>query len=244
MRLSLVTLLLVVGSAAHAQIFTGRVIDRTDSATVSGAQVSVGGAGSIRTNTMGQFRIGDVSVGRHEISVRMLGYAAYVDTIEVLGSEGVTRDLYLTRVPRLLSQMVVKGRSMRVPTGFEDIYRRGANGAGVFLTREQIDSINPTDVIALLHEVPFVHVNPNEDAPNRLETSRCRQLVPGSNVSGGLVAVYFNGVPMTDGTSLNEILSHLAPSSIQAVEVYNGRTTVPPIYQPACAAVAIWTRKG
>jgi len=100
------------------------------------------------------------------------------------------------------------------------------------------------DVTGLLHEVPFVHVNPNEEAPIRVETSRCRNMMPGQNVSGQLVAIYFNGVPLTDATSLNEILGHLPPSSIQAIEVYNGATTVPPIFQPACGAIAIWTRKG
>jgi hypothetical protein len=42
--------------------------------------------------------------------------------------------------------------------------------------------------------------------------------------------------------SVNEVLDHMAPSSIQAVEMYNGPTSVPPNFQPACAVVAIWTR--
>jgi hypothetical protein len=68
-------------------------------------------------------------------------------------------------------------------------------------------------------------------------------MLPGSGASGQSVAVFFNGIPVTDTMTLNEVLQHLAPSSIQAVEAYNGSTTVPPVFQPACAAIAIWTRK-
>lgn len=232
------------GNAAFAQVIAGRVLDRTDSLVVSGAQIHLDGRGRIRSDGHGQFRLAEISPGRHEISIRMLGYTAFADSVDLAEGRTMTADIFLTRVPRLLSQMVVKGRSLRVPTGFEDVYRRAASSTGSFLTREQIDSLNPRDVAGLLHEVPFVHVNPNTEAPIRVETSRCRNMLPGQNVSGQLVAIYFNGVPMTDATSLNEVLSHLAPSSIQAVEVYNGPTSVPQIFQPACGAIAIWTRKG
>ena len=238
------TLSLGWASAIAAQTFTGRVIDRTDSLVVSSALIRIDGSRATRSDGRGEFRILGLAPGRHEVSIRMLGYAAMADSVDFPDGQTVTRDIYLTRVPRLLSQMVVKGRSVRVPTGFEDVYRRAASSAGSFLTREQIDSINPRDVIGILHEVPFVHVNPNPEAPIRVETSRCRNMLPGQNVSGQLVALYFNGAPMSDTMSLNEILSHLAPSSIQAIEVYNGSTTVPPIFQPACGAIAIWTRKG
>jgi outer membrane receptor for ferrienterochelin and colicin len=173
----------------------------------------------------------------------MLGYAAIDDSVDVAGSEGFTRDFYLVRIPRLLSTMVVNGRSVRVPAGFEDVYRRGATGAGQLVTRERIDSINPRDVAGILYEVPFVHVSAREGSPNALSTTRCRAMMSGSSSSGRMVQVFFNGTPVSDPTAVNEMLRHLAPSSIQAVEVYNGPTNVPFIYQPACAVVAIWTRK-
>jgi hypothetical protein len=224
--------------------FKGRIRDGSDSGVVSYAQIQVSGARSLRSNNSGEFTISKIPAGSQEVSVRMLGYAQFTDRLNFVADETVTRDIYLTRVPRLLSQMVVKGRSMRVPSGFEDVYQRGANGAGSFLTREQIDSLNPRDVIGLLHEVPFVHINANSQASNRLTTSRCRGMIPGSPVSGTSVTVYFNGVPVTNTIWLNDLLEHTAPSMIQAVEVYNGSTTVPPVFQPACAAIAIWTRKG
>ena len=241
MKLAL-CMLLLLATSTEAQTFTGRVVDATDSLIVSGAQIRVDGARSARSDGFGAFKISGIAPGRHAVEVRMLGYSLYSDSLDFAEGLTITRDLYLTRVPRLLQQMVVKGRSMRVPRGFESVYQRGASGAGAFLTREQIDSLNPRDVVGLLHEVPFIHINANEAAPDRLTTTRCRGMLPGTSVSGQMIAVYFNGVPITDSTSLEEILKHLSPSSIQAVEVYNGSTTVPPIFQPACGAVAIWTR--
>ena len=226
-----------------AQTLAGRVLDATDSLVVGGAQVRVEGARTLRTDGHGRYSISGVDPGRRAVSVRMLGYAAVEDTIEVASGETLARDYYLVRIPRLLSTLVVKGRSLRVPSGFEDVYRRGASGAGAFVTREQIDSMNPRDVAGLLHEVPFVHVNPRESAPNALSTSRCRGMLSGSAPSGRMVQVFLNGTPVSSGPAVEEILRHLSPSMIQAVEVYNGPTTVPQHFQPACAVIAIWTRR-
>jgi hypothetical protein len=174
----------------------------------------------------------------------MLGYGVHHDSVLVTGAETVTRDFYVVRVPRLLSTMMVHGRSVRVPSGFEDVYKRGATGAGVLVTREQIDSMNPRDVVGLLHQVPFVHVNAHAGASNALSTSRCRQMLTGSVASGRMVRLFLNGTAVSNPTAVDEILRHMAPSSIQAVEVYNGASTIPFMYQPACGVVAIWTRKG
>lgn len=243
-RIVAAALLLLFSAGARAQTFAGRVLDGTDSLVVSGAQVHVEGAHSIRSTGFGQFRISGFEPGRRQIAVRMLGYAAVTDTVDFPEDQTVTRDIYLTRVPRLLSTMVVKGRSMRVPSGFEDVYQRAAASGGSFMTRETIDSLNPRDVVGLLNEIPFIRVDPNPDARDRLSTSRCRPMLTGSRLSGQMVALYFNGVAIVGETLVDEILSRVAPSSIQAVEVYNGPSAVPPSFKPACAAVAIWTRKG
>ena len=240
LRLSFIALV-VCTRTAGAQTVSGRVLDATDSLAVGGVQIRFDGH-SMRSDGLGRYTI-RTEPGVHAVNVRMLGYAAIDDSVEVRASETVTRDFYLTRIPRLLSTMVVRGRSLRVPSGFEDVYRRGALTGGVLVTREQIDSLNPRDVAGILHEVPFVHVNPREGAPNLLSTSRCRQMLSGSSSSGRMVQLFLNGASVSNTTAVEEILRHLAPSTIQAVEVYNGPTSVPPMYQPACAVIAIWTRR-
>jgi hypothetical protein len=225
-----------------AQTLTGRILDATDSLTVSGAEIRVEGARAMRSDGQGRFSLG-VAPGRRAVVVRLLGYAAAADSVDVQENGTVVRDYYLVRIPRLLSTMVVKGHSVRVPSGFEDVYKRGATGEGSFVTRERIDSINPRDVAGLLHEVPFVHVNTREGVRNPISTSRCRGMLSGSAPGGNMVRLFLNGASVSNNSSVTEILRHMAPSSIQAVEVYNGPTTVPYLYQPACAVVAIWTRR-
>lgn len=238
-------LLLGFPAAAGAQTFTGRILDGTDSAVVSGAEVIVTGVKRARSGGLGTFRITDLPAGRHAFSVRMLGYAVFNDSVDVVADQASVRDVYLTRVPRLLSQINVKGRSLRVPSGFEDVYRRADASNGTLITREQIDSINPRDVAGLLHQAgSSVRASPNRDSPARLSTARCQAMVPGAPAGGQPVTLFLNGTPLNNTMSINEVLDHLAPSSIQAVEVYNGPTSVPPAFQPACGVVAIWTRRG
>lgn len=235
---------LLTHSIAGAQTFSGRVLDATDSAAVSGAEITVSGMRRIRTSGTGAFRFADASAGAHDVTVRMLGYAPFSETLTLAAGQPVTRDIYLTRVPHLLSQMVVRGRSLRVPAGFEDVYGRAKISNSALITREQIDSINPRDVVALLNFTGPIRASANRGAPDRLHSSRCRPMVPGAPSTGPPIQLFLNGAPIRNIAAINEILDHLAPSNIQAVEMYNGPTSVPPTFQPACGALAIWTRRG
>ena len=98
-------------------------------------------------------------------------------------------------------------------------------------------------IAALLHDVPDVRVNLNSNAPDRITTSNCRPTLPGADVTGQPTRVIFNGAPVTQRAWLNDVLTNIAPSMIQAIEIYNGSITVPPRFQPACGVIAIWTRK-
>lgn len=233
-------LCLLSPAALGAQVITGRVLDATDSAGVAGVRVEVSGH-ETRTDAAGRYRV-SVPPGRHEVSVRMLGYAARAEIVEIADGATVTHDVFLARVARLLSTMVVHGQAMRVPSGFEDVYRRAQMSNGTLVTREQIDSLNPRDVAAVLNRLAPLRVSANRDAPDRLSTPRCGPMIPGAPVAGRSVVLYLNGVPLTAALSVNEVLDHLAPGNVQAIEMYNGSASVPPTFQPACAAVAIWTR--
>lgn len=127
--------------------------------------------------------------------------------------------------------MVVKGKSVRVPAGFEDVYARGAKGLGAFITRERIDSLSPKDVTSLLSTETNAHIS-GYGGGYTVTTPRCR-----------IPMIFLNGMPIQDTVSRKEILQFMAPSSVQAIEVYDGTNRVPMLYQPACGAIAVWTRK-
>lgn len=238
-----VTLSLLAAASGYAQTrdtlatLEGRIRDATDSGGVSFAEVRLAeGRVHVRTDGIGKFKISGVPTGAQEIFVRSLGYAPMRVSAVFEPGQTLTRELYLVRVPQMLSQMVVRGKSMRVPRGFEQIYRRGTTGDGAFITREQIDSLNPRDISSVLFTVPFVHIEAFYDV--RVTTHRCKN-----------VGVWLNGMPATDTAFIRNILTFMAPTSIQAIEVYDGFTRIPPQFartsgqlKRACAVIVLWTR--
>ena len=222
---------------------SGRTIDGTDSLVVAAVPVLLAGSREVRSNGRGAFTIAGVAPGSHQISVDHFGYKPFLDRVDVVAGQTVAVDLYLTRDTTLISQMTVSGRSVRVPSGFEVVYERAADAQGLLITREHIDSTNPRNIAALLHDVPDVRVNLNSNATDRITTSNCRPTLPGADVTGQPTRVIFNGAPVTQRAWLNDVLTNIAPSMIQAIEIYNGSIMVPPRFQPACAVIAIWTRK-
>jgi len=233
----------ILRSQAAPGIVTGRTLDSTDSLVVAAVPVLLAGSREARSDGRGAFRIAGVAPGSHQISVDHFGYKPFLDRVDVVAGQTVGLDLYLTRDTTLISQLKVNGRSVRVPSGFEVVYERVAEAQGLLITREQIDSSNARDIAGLLRDVRDVRVNLNSNATDRITTSNCRPTLPGADVTGQPTRVIFNGAPVTQRAWLNDVLTNIAPSMVQAIEIYNGSITVPPRFQPACGVIAIWTRK-
>ena len=141
-------------------------------------------------------------------------------------------DIYLERVPQMLTQMTVQGHAMRVPAGFEYIYRRASIVGGQILSRERVDSVNPRDVRGLLQHETSLHIRENGD----ITSSRCP----------GRVDVWLNGIRLPTVEAISDVVDHLSPRAIQAVEIYAGASRMPPdlVASSSCGAVVIWTRGG
>ena len=228
----------------------GRVTDAVDRAGVAAAIVDVPGTGiSLRSNGLGRFRITGVPRDARELRVRALGYAPATVTLGT-ASDGTidVGDVVLERRPQVLSQMTVRGRSARVPHGFEDVYRRGLSGRGAFITREQIDSLNPIEIKSVLYAVPGLYVNQRGVYFNRCLRGQVGQLwVDGQRVtrfSRSRASSEFQ--PSSDPYFMNEYLTNIRPVEIQAIEVYASQSTVPAEFMDAspCAVIAVWTRRG
>jgi hypothetical protein len=143
MRSALVVVALAFSTVGRAQVpdslatVTGRILDALDSGAVAGAEISIPGTDRFaRADGRGFFRLSGIPIKARELSVRALGYARLTQSEDFSAGATLKRDIYMVRVPGLLQQVVIHGRSMRVPHGFEEIYRRGAQGFGTFITRE------------------------------------------------------------------------------------------------------------
>ena len=212
----------------------GRVVDETDSGAVAHATVNVLGTNLFGyTDGWGYFRISGVHAGDREIVIRAIGYAKLIESQKFASGEQLKRSFTMMRLPHTLTQMVILGHSVRVPHGMEEIYRRGMRGWGKFITREQIDSINPIDLKMMLGMVPGVYEN-----DRGVTFPMC-----------GSPHVWVDGQDMTrlEGSYAQaEFLSYMVPSEVQAVEVYTRPLTVPAEFLGGnpCGVIAIWTKRG
>lgn len=238
LRLTIALLALPALAAAQSRdslaILEGFVRDAVDSGAVAYAEVRVGnGRQSTRADGHGRYRITRITPGDHQSTHRMLGYNAIELQVTLDHGLTLTSDVYLIRVPRLLTAMEVKGKNLRVPSGFESVYRRAARGQGHFVTREQIDSLNPRDIMgALNHFTPARRAYTGNGKFNRIESQRCEEF-----------KTFLNGTPINaNHVAVEEILYSTPPGWIHAIVVYDSRARMPVEFQPACGAVAIWTR--
>ena len=235
------------GRTVGAELW-GRVLLAGDTIGVSGAVVEVVGLAVTTTATRtGFYRMTDLSPGAQTLRVRRLGYQPVTLNVELEENRTLQRDIRLERLPTALTEVRIEGQLRKVPPRFDDVYRRMATANGKFLTREDIERLNPPDIQSLLMRVATVRVN-----DQGVQFARCEQggayALSRSGSTG--VQIYVDGFRMTgrsgstsDSNEQREVLMMVKPSQIQAIEIYSGVSRIPGEFlDNACAVIAIWTR--
>ena len=124
-----------VGAAAQEVTVGGRVIDSGD-AIVIGVSVQLSGHGIRLTGPDGGFTFDRVTPGRHQLTVRGLGYAPLDTTILVSRDTSIV--LSLERSPVQLDTIIVEGRDVEVGGEVRDpVLDRGVVGAEVYATPDR-----------------------------------------------------------------------------------------------------------
>lgn len=249
MCFALATPLVAHGQRGSSATLVGRVLDATDSGGVANAGIHIGGTELVaRTDGRGRFRLSGIPPGRRQVEARFFTYSPAKDTVVFVAGDSLSHDIYLQRLPKLLTELVVHGRAYRVPHGFEAVYARGARGWGTFITREQIDSVGPKDVKTMFEDIKGVVVG-----QDGVFFNRCL----GNPVFGAEYAeVWLDGQRVTnfetsqdpkDPHMMNSFLETLPPSEIQAIEVYTSSVNIPAEFTAGgspCAVIAIWRKHG
>lgn len=233
---------LAIGTAGaqgpnDGSVIVGVVRDASDSGVVGYAEVRVAPSTTRRADGLGRFRVEGLPTGQTvEIMLRVIGYTPLVTRHQLAAGVNDIGNLYLVRVPALLSQVTVRGRSMRVPSGFERIYQRARGSFGQFLTREAIDSLNAPTIADVLSSMTNLRVR-DSDSQTFVRVRDCT------------ASVWFNGIPITNPDVVQEVLRSTHPSTIQVMETYDLSTRIPLEFRTnpndgrsACAVVLIWTR--
>ena len=191
-----------------------------------------------RTDTLGRFRFSGLRSGTYRLRVRRVGFDATLMTVVASANVETAVNIAMKSFTQAMATMTIAGRRVDYPVRLAEAYTRVRRSTGSFFTREQIDSLFPLDVNALLMRTPGVRVLGN----NQFEFARCRH--------DGHIQVWVEGVRRTRystggvfnidaGTALKDI----PPSSIQLMEVYGGVARLPGEYlDDACAVILSWLK--
>ncbi len=240
-----------------------RAFAARDSTPLPDAQAVLDDTLLVRPLGNGEFRFRAQGPGDHLLVVRRLGHTPSIQTVTLSPGEPLQVSVFLARLPQLMSEITVRGRSVRVPTKFVDVLRRSASGWGTVFSRE--DFQNAQDVKSVLWRVPGVRVSDNGitfqrcagELPGNLlaqaaagdqVTSRTASTV-GDTPSTAKVQVYIDGVRVTalapdrGGDPITTALAMVPMRDIEFMEVYRGTAQLPiEFVNDACAVIAIWTR--
>ena len=202
---------------------------------IGGAEINIAGT-TLRahTNAQGEFRLTNVPAGTVTVAVRRLGFVPTVASIQIGVDEAAVMTVIVTPLAQSLATVIVRGDRR-----FEDhgrlagfYQRRARSSGGHFITREQIDQRNPSQLTDLFRGVPGARIYSSTFSNVvRFRGMRCAPLV------------WLDGFPATAGEF---DLDALDPYIIEGIEVYLGVATVPPEFRwvrggGSCGAIVIWT---
>ncbi len=190
------------------------------------------------TDREGRFAIDGIPPGQQLIRARKLGYRVQYFGIRLQAGQVAEGRIGLVREPQVLGEIVVTGRYGKPAryantAKYDDFYRRRATASGRFLTREDIDKSAAGRISELLRAIPGVRVS--------FATPGMAEEVSFLNCAPSSVSVWIDGQRLTG--LVGEILPLIAPLDIEALEVYQRQSIIPPQFRDnACAAIVMWTR--
>jgi TonB family protein len=223
-------------SAQSSGIIFGTVTDSTG-APIYNAEVSVP-ASSLRvaTDERGEFRLHGAPEGVVSVKARRLGFVPVELDVSVQSQAPPTRvAIRLSRTPTVLPPVAIRTQRVDYTGRLAGYYQRlQRHSEGYFISREEIDRLNPSRLTQLLSKYPAVSTNRIRGGGSgvRLRQRNCWPLV------------WLDGLPMG---AAEADLDAFPPNTIQGIELYLGSTTAPMKYQAdrdqsSCGTILIWSR--
>jgi hypothetical protein len=217
-------------------VVRGRIRE-TDGTPIPEAQVLVlGREGGARTTPTGTFELGELPGGTHTVEIRAIGFARRREMVNLHPEQPAELDLKLARLAVTLPELEVKAK-----VALSEFDQRRQNGAGHFITEEDIERRNPLRTEDLFRGVPGFSVVPSGGFDYSIVSTRGvgmsgTQCSPEFYIDGARVIV---DAQIAGGLPVN-------PREIYGIETYSGPASAPPQFQSqnGCGSVVIWTRRG
>ena len=238
----------------------GRVLDRRSGRPVEAASIILSDTllaedRQRMTDGSGRFMFTDLDPGMYRVTVDHLTFDPVDQLVHLPSDRTVQVDFELSVDPIELAPIVVTAlREKRLELqGFYDRREQGeAVGAGVFLTRDDIQDAGAIRVTHYLGRIPGVRTECTGGANNNcvIRMTRGVPSLSGRSEYGCRNAnVYLDGVRVIrdGGGAEDSIDNFVTPAEIAGIEVYRGASELPAEFGGAvgrCGAIVIWTGPG
>ncbi len=259
-------ILVAVEAGALATLLTvpgrivGRVLDRSTGRPVEAANITLADTlvrqdRELMTDGSGRFMFDDLTPGIYRLTADHIAFDAVDQLVDLPSDRTVQVDFELSVDPIELAPLVVTAlREKRLELqGFYDRRELGeASGAGVFLTREDIQDVGAIRVTHYLGRIPGLRTECTGSGNNNcvIRMTRGAPSLSGSAEFGCVNAnVYLDGVRVIrDGGGSNDSIDNfVTPSEVAGIEVYRGASELPAEFGGSvgrCGAIVIWTGPG
>ena len=223
-----------VDTAARGSARLAGTVTTKDGHPIEGAEVVVDGSrASATTDSHGAFSLGGLLDGTRMVEVRVLGYAPVRVAVTPSRNELPSIAIVMEKRVETLQTLTVFGKEsgrMRDLTGFA---QRSKRGFGHFVTRSQIEVIDPQTVCDLFRRVPGVTVTAGGGMG-------CGVHIRGmGSLSRCEPTVYLDNTKF--GGSVSEFANSISPRDIMGIELYSSATE-PVQFPGGCGSIVVWTR--
>jgi hypothetical protein len=220
-------------STVRRATVTGRVVAGTGT-PVGNANVTLAGTTrSTKTDSKGEFTLGELPLGTQSVVVRRIGYSPATVPVE-LTSTGIHRvEAVLSEYALVIDPTYVIAQRDRglAQVGFT---QRRKRGLGAFRSRSEFERDNPvylSDIIGKMRGL-------------RLDITNGQKVVRSAGPGNACVQLVIDGLRWEPDFP-GEFDESIFPQHVAAIEVYSG-ASVPLEFEQShtrgCATVVIWTR--